>query len=169
MPCTPHRSTLERGCHGGQYFIARPCQLRRLPEPVGRGHSPPVSFRAAWSQMYLDNGPGADKTRHGPSELLIFFFFLKRSSRPPKLPSSARKRQLSGDHVREAECTHLRVTRPIREMSFMFFPLHRTVSRRQSTRRWKTLSIRAPNSQWRTVGKKASTRPGVASQAPTLR
>lgn len=175
LPGALHSSSLstgEHGCHGGQYFIAGPCQLRRLPEPMGRGHPPPVSFRAAWSQTYPDSGPGADRMGHGPSELLVsfFFFFLKLSSSPSKFPSSAMKRQLSGDHIHVAECQHLRVACPISGMSCMFFPLHRTASRPQSTRRWKTLSIRAPNSHLRrTVRKKASTQPGVAGQAWTLR
>ena len=84
LPAAPRSSSLNtavRGCHGGQYFTARPRQ-QTLPDAVGRARPPPTRPLGPRCTLTVGQGVGGGQ---GPSEHLLLTLF---KSTPP-VPSSS--------------------------------------------------------------------------------
>lgn len=146
LPGALHSSslnTMERGCHGGQYFIAGPCQDRRLPATAERGGPTRRCFRPQVPEVPC---LWARAEQKGPGLSFSFCFFFK-AARAPIPPFSTETRQRSAQPVPAAERKHLQAKPPAGEMSFLCsLP---TVARPPFASWWKILSIQVPDSHSR--------------------
>lgn len=146
LPGALHSSslnTMERGCHGGQYFIAGPCQDRRLPATAERGGPTRRCFRPQVPEVPC---LWARAEQKGPGLSFSFCFFFK-AARAPIPPFSTETRQRSAQPVPAAERKHLQAKPPAGEMSFLCsLP---TVARPLFASWWKILSIQVPDSHSR--------------------